>query len=173
MVLGMYLKYIANSMTDHHGSKCISGTVKLHQNSSSYLPELIKIEEFLRPTRVRRGHMAIAIAKIKPNRGICKFLSTNLWKLKLKLSTLNFSLPPAILVDPPRYRHNFSMAKRRPSFLPVRTRLQRYFFSFGLSVARATIVKNWTAFPCLHSKLKLLAKLGLSEYKVSLLRRNP
>jgi hypothetical protein len=116
MVLGMYLKYIANSMTDHHGSKCISGTVKLHQNSSSYLPELIKIEEFLRPTRVRRGHMAIAIAKIKPNRGICKFLSTNLWKLKLKLSTLNFSLPPAILVDPPRYRHNFSMAKRRPSF---------------------------------------------------------
>ena len=116
MVLGMYLKYIANSMTDHHGSKCISGTVKLHQNSSSYLPELIKIEEFLRPTRVRRGHMAIAIAKIKPNRGICKFLSTNLWKLKLKLSTLNFSLPPAILVDPPRYRHNFSMAKRRPRF---------------------------------------------------------
>lgn len=130
MVLGMYLKYIANSMTDHHGSKCISGTVKLHQNSSSYLPELIKIEEFLRPTRVRRGHMAIAIAKIKPNRGICKFLSTNLWKLKLKLSTLNFSLPPAILVDPPRYRHNFSMAKRRPRFLPVRTRLQRYFFFF-------------------------------------------
>ena len=118
-------------------------------------------------------HGYIAIAKIKPNRGICKFLSTNLWKLKLKLSTLNFSLPPAILVDPPRYRHNFSMAKRRPRFLPVRTRLQRYLFSLGLSVARATIVKNWTAFPCLHSKLKLLAKLGLSEYKVSLLRRNP
>jgi hypothetical protein len=34
------------------------------------------------------------------------------------------------------------MAKRRPRFLPVRTRLQRYLFSFGLCVARATIVKK-------------------------------